>query len=73
MKVAYWPRFSMTSRHQLLAVLPTEQLADPGEPAQAGEPEQRGELEDAEGRDRAQQVEPSALADEVRPLRPRHR
>ena len=53
-----------------VALLAAHQLADPGQAAQPGEPEQRGELEEAEARDRPDQVEPAALVDEVARPRP---
>ena len=65
MNVAYWLRFCSTSRTRSLPAWPREEAGDPGQPAEAREPQQRTQLEDPHRRDRSEQIEPAALADEV--------
>ena len=61
MNVAYWPRLSRTSIDERLAGLAAQEARDPRQPAEAGEAEERGERDDAEARDRSEQVQPAAL------------
>ena len=52
-------------------VLFSKQSSDPGQPAEPGQSQQVREPEEAEGRDRAEEIEPSAAADEITALRGR--
>ena len=60
MKAAYWLRLWRTSSDEVLAGLAAQQPGDPGQPAEAEQAEQGGGREEAEARDRPEEVEPAA-------------